>query len=169
MASGYARAPPAAQHAHATRSMPLSGPCLSRRTPAAIVQPIVELPDDVARMIWQRKWRMEAAESIQRGVRRTIYREWGLRSLTSEGDAGSFKMPSGLCGCRTISDVEAAHILLSAPGGTGKAQLLAAWDHAVLGVPSVVVVTPNTHTHVHRHGHFVHFPAVRSASMEEVD
>ena len=44
----------------------------------------VELPEDVARMIWQRRWRMEAAALIQREVRHAIFSQWGMPPLMDE-------------------------------------------------------------------------------------
>ena len=46
----------------------------------------VELPEDVARMIWQRRWRMEAAALIQRGVRHAIFSQWGMPPLIDDDE-----------------------------------------------------------------------------------
>ena len=49
-----------------------------------------ELPDDVVRMIWAMRWRADAAEMVQRAVRRTIRRAgglpWDLPSLVTSTD-----------------------------------------------------------------------------------
>jgi hypothetical protein len=51
-------------------------------TTAAAAAAAVELPRDVARMIWQRKWRMEAAALIEREVRHAISSQWGVSDFS---------------------------------------------------------------------------------------
>jgi hypothetical protein len=54
-------------HAHSMRL-----PCSSTFHLAAQMPPA-----DILHVIWQRRWRVEAAERIQRAVRRALDRDWG--------------------------------------------------------------------------------------------
>ena len=94
----------------------------------------VQLPQDVLRMIWQRKWRVEAAARIQRAVRLAIQRSWGLLDLVWPHAASCHKPRHGWLGCRfdfPVTEVIEAqsrgalhHHVVYAVGGRGGAPLV---------------------------------------------